>query len=442
MKNANKLAALVKEHGGCAYYVGGCVRDRIMGCKCTDLDIEVHGIDGVLLEQLLSTLGTPIEMGKFFGIYGVKGWDADIALPRREHAVGKGHRDFEVTPDPYIDLKSAAMRRDFTINAMMEDILTGEVKDYFGGLKDLKAGILRHVDRNTFPEDPLRVLRLAQFTARLMFTPAKETVMLCKTIDLSQLSKERVEGELKKALLKAEKPSMFFQVLRETESLHLWFPEIKALIGVPQHKVYHCEGDVWNHTMMVLDEAAKLRSHCENPYGLMLTALCHDFGKAVCTTEKNGIHHAYGHETAGLPLAESFLRRITGDKKILRYVLNMCELHMKPNTLACAASSVKATNRMFDRSVDPEGLIAIALADDRGRISSKPAMDTEEFLTSRLKIYRETMSKPYVDGKDLVALGIKPDKEFKAILEHAHKLRLSGVNKETVLKEIKAKFKR
>ena len=435
---ARQLALLVHARGGRAYYVGGFVRDALLGETGKDIDIEVHGVTPDCLKEILDSLGQRITIGESFGVFNLKGYSLDIAMPRKEEARGQGHRDFDIFVDPFIGTESAARRRDFTFNALMQDVLTGEIIDHFGGEADLKAGILRHVCSNSFPEDPLRVLRGAQFAARFGCRVAPETVALCASMDLHHLPKERIEGELKKALLKAEHPSLFFEVLREMDQLDLWFPELKALIGIKQNPVYHAEGDVWTHTMMVLDEAAKLRGRAQNPYWFMLSALVHDFGKAVSTEAVDGTIHAYQHEIEGLPLAEAFLRRVTSENKLISYVLNMTELHMKPNTMARVGSAVKNTNKLFDRAIDPEGLIALALADDRGRILETPAADTEDFLLQRLEIFKELMARPCVLGRDLIEAGIQPGKDFTEILDYAHKLRLAGIPKENALKQVLA----
>lgn len=432
---ARQIARLVADRGGHTYYVGGYVRDALSHRENKDVDIEVHGISPQDLKVILDDLGERITIGESFGIFNLKGYSLDIAMPRKEEARGQGHRDFDIFVDPFIGTKAAALRRDFTFNALMQDVLTEEVVDHFGGQEDLREGILRHVNATSFSEDPLRVLRCAQFAARFEFDVAEETVQLCRQMDLGQLPKERVEGELKKALLKAERPSIFFQVLRKMDQLDHWFPELKALIDIPQNPVYHAEGDVWNHTMMVLDEAAKFRHRVQNPFWFMLSAITHDFGKAICTEEKNGVLHAYDHETKGLPLAERFLRRLTGESKLIRYVLNLTELHMKPNTAAGAGSAIKVTTRMFDQAIDPEALVCIALADDRGRISTKPTGGSEAFLRERLALYRELMARPYVMGRDLIEAGLTPGADFTEILEYAHKLRLAGVDKESALKQ-------
>lgn len=435
MKTAILLSKLIAEKSGTAYFVGGFVRDKFMKHENKDIDIEVHGISADVLEEILDSIGKRIEIGESFGIYGIKGCCLDIALPRKEHLCGKGHRDFNIDVDPFIGTEKAALRRDFTINALMENIITGEVIDHFGGISDINDKIIRHVSDKTFWEDPLRVLRAAQFAARFEFDIADETLLLCRNIDLSTLSKERIEAELVKALLKAERPSIFFESLRKMDQLGTWFAEVEMLIGVPQNSKYHMEGDVWNHTMMVIDEAAKYRDRSTYPYGFMMTALVHDFGKAICTEKKNGVYHAYEHETKGLTIVKRFLKRITNEKKLIHYVMNMTELHMKPNVLANAEASVKSTNKMFDSSVSPIDLIYISQSDDKGRKTLVQSKSTEEFLLKRLDIYNKIMEKPYVTGKDLIDAGLLPNENFKEVLSYAHKLRLANIDKESALKQ-------
>lgn len=432
---AREVARRVAEQGGRAYYVGGFVRDGLLGIENKDVDIEVHGISHGCLTRILEELGQVLSMGESFGILGLRGYALDIAMPRKETLRGTGHKDFEVFVDPFIGTEAAARRRDFTVNALMEDVLTGEILDHFGGKADLEAGILRHVSAESFGEDPLRVLRCAQFAARFGFRTAEETVNLCRGMSLEHLPRERIEGELKKALLKGEKPSVFFRTLREMDQLELWFPELKALIGVGQNPKYHAEGDVWEHTMLVLDAAAALRHRAKEPYSFMMAALVHDLGKAVCTEEKNGVLHAYHHEEAGVPLAGALVSRITGETRVRDYALNMVKLHMKPNTMAGAGSAEKSTTRLFDASVDPEGLILLALADHRGRILEQDPGDHERWLYRRLEIYRERMAAPYVMGRDLIEAGLKPGPAFTEVLAYAHKLRLAGIPKAEALKQ-------
>lgn len=433
MEAARQIAEAAEKRGGRVYFVGGYVRDKLLGKANKDIDIEVHGISATALEQILDVMGKRMQIGKSFGIYGLKGCSIDIALPRTERPTGTGHRDFTVTPNPFLGTVAAAKRRDFTINALMEDVLTGEILDHFGGRADLEHGILRHIDDATFVEDPLRVLRAAQFAARFHLTIAPETVALCRKMDLTALSSERIFMELEKALLKSDMPSVFFTQLRSMDQLDFWFPEVKALIDVPQNSTHHREGDVWTHTMMVLDEAAKRRDRVQKPLYFMLSALCHDFGKTVCTTETDGIIHAYGHETEGLPLVRQFLRRITTETKLNRYVLNLTELHMQPGVMAAAKSRLKFTNKLFDAAIAPYDLIQLSICDGLGKIPAK--QDDEAFLWDRYARFQQIMAKPYVMGKDLVDAGLTPDAQFSIILAYAHKLRLAGVEKESALKQ-------
>ncbi|MBQ2956180.1 MAG: tRNA nucleotidyltransferase [Clostridia bacterium] len=432
---ARRIAREIDARGGRTFYVGGFVRDAIIGRENKDVDIEIHGVSPAGVQEALDSLGTRLNIGESFGIFGLKGYSVDIAMPRQEKLRGVGHRDFDVSVDPFIGTFKAAERRDFTINALMQDVLTGEIIDHFGGREHLKKGLIRHVNDITFAEDPLRVLRAAQFAARFGFDVAGETVELCRRMDLSALSKERIDGEMRKALMKAERPSVFFETLREMNQLSVWFPELEALIGVEQNPKFHAEGDVWTHTMMVVDAAARFRDRAADPLGLMLSAVTHDFGKAVTTERIDGVIHAYGHELKGVPLAERFLGRITNEKRLTEYVLNMVEHHMRPNTAAATGASVKSTNKMFDRSIDPEGLICIALSDDLGKISDTAGGIHEEFLYERLRIFKEYMARPAVMGRDLIAAGLKPDARFTEILSYAHKLHLAGVAKEDALRQ-------
>ena len=433
-----EIARAVDAKGGKAYYIGGFVRDKLMGLENKDVDIEVHGVQPEALRAILEQFGEVITIGKSFGVYAVRGYDIDIAIPRKEKNTGRGHRDFEIYTDPFLGVEAAARRRDFTINALMQDVLTGEIADCFGGREDLKNGIIRHIDPEAFIEDPLRVLRAAQFASRFEFKVADETMDLCRQIDLSALPPERVTAELKKALCKGRKPSLFFEVLREMDQLDCWFPELVSLIGLEQDPIFHPEGDVWTHVMEALDKAVAYRDRAEEPFRFMLVPLVHDLGKIETTEEVNGRIHAYNHEIIGLPIVSRFLHRLTNDAGLIRYVMNMTELHMRPNTVAYAKSSIKKTNRLFDEAVSPYELILFSTIDMFSERYEGERKDNLDFLLDRLEIYKEYMSRPYVTGKDLIDAGLSPDENFKEILGYAHKLRLAGVPKDEALKQVLA----
>ena len=432
------IARAVRDAGGKAYYIGGFVRDRLMGAENKDVDIEVHGVQPAVLREILGQFGDVITIGKSFGVYSLRGHDIDIAIPRREKNTGRGHRDFEIYTDPFLGVEAAARRRDFTINALMQDVLTGEITDCFGGQEDLLNGIIRHIDPETFVEDPLRVLRAAQFAARFEFRVADETVELCRQIDLSALPPERVTEELKKALCKGTKPSIFFTMLREMDQLDVWFPELVSLIGLEQDPIFHPEGDVWNHVMAALDKAAAYRGRVEEPFRFMLVPLVHDLGKIETTEEVNGRIHAYQHDKIGLPIASRFLLRLTNDKRLIQYVMNMTALHMRPNMIAYAKSPIKKTNRLFDEAVSPYDLILFSTIDMFSERYEGEREDNQAFLLERLEIYKEYMSRPYVTGQDLIDAGFVPGENFKEILGYAHKLRLAGIPKEEALKQVLA----
>ena len=433
---ARRIAQEVALQGGRTFYVGGFVRDRLRGVENKDVDIEVHGVTPAQLEAILSALGECITMGASFGVFGLRHYELDIAMPRSESATGRGHKDFAVFVDPFLGVRKAAQRRDFTINALMEDVLTGEVIDSFGGAADLQSGVIRHVNDASFAEDPLRVLRAAQFAARFEFAIAPETVALCREMDVSTLSRERVMGELSKALLKAKRPSVFFEALRTMDKLSDWFPELEALIGVEQDPVHHPEGDVWTHTMLVLDAAARLRAQANAPAGFMLSALCHDLGKATAFQRVDGRIHAYGHETEGVPLAERFVKRLTDEKKLRAYVVSMVELHMRPNMLVANRAGDKAYMKVFDRSADAADLLLLARADHQGRTVAAPYARTESILAEKYALYRARMDAPGVRGTDLMEAGMSPGPAFREALELAHKLQLSGVAREEALRQV------
>ncbi len=433
---ARAIAKEVSRRGGSTYYVGGFVRDQILGRHSKDVDIEIFGIPVDDLMELLAGFGEVTAVGASFGIFNLKGHTLDIAVPRRagvDHRGGKN--ELAEVADPSLGTREAALRRDLTMNALYQDVLTGEVVDLVGGRADMAAGVIRHVDDRTFAEDPLRVMRVAQFAARFDMRVDASTIELCARLDLGDLPSERVQEELRKALLKAERPSTFFEVLRDMRQLDPWFAEVRALLGVPQNPVYHPEGDVWAHTMLVLDAAASLRDEASDSYAFMLSALCHDLGKAVTTEDLGGRTVSYGHEKASLPLAEALLDRLGTSGPVRAYVLNMVMLHMAPNALVAQGARRKAYNHLFDQSVCPRDLLLLARADDLGRGLDRDRTDDDAELQGRLLDFEELMARPFVQGRDLVAQGMEPGPMMGEVLSHAHKLRLAGLSKDDQLRQ-------
>lgn len=443
LRLAEKLARRVRQAGGRAMFVGGCVRDGLLGIPCKDIDIEVYGVAPQALKALLGELGEVIEKGASFGVYGLAHSNIDVAMPRRERRTGDRHTDFDVSVDPNLSFEAASMRRDFTINAMLRDALTGELVDLWGGQADLAARRIRHVNDKTFPEDALRVFRAAQFAARFEAEIAPQTLALCASMDVGALSVERVFDELCKALIKADQPSVFFRTLKEMDHLKEYFPELEACVGVRQNPVYHPEGDVFEHTMLVLDCAAALRGRAQWPLGFMVSALTHDLGKPVSTQiQPDGKITSYGHEVAGLPVCEAQLRRLTSHAKLIEYAKNMMWLHMRPNVLAGCHSKKKKTRQMFDLSVCPEDLILLSRADASGKLDAPYDEANEAFLRQRLEDYRQVMARPMVTGKDLVAAGLKPGPDFARWLDRARQLHFSGQDRDRALSQVLAEARR
>ena len=440
----NLLAKRIADKGGKAYLVGGCVRDKLLNKPNKDIDVEVYNISPNTLREIINSIGTLTEHGKSFGVFGVKGYDIDIAMPRKERCVGVKHTDFDISIDPYMSVEEASRRRDLTMNAIMYDICAEAYIDPHNGIADINNGIIRHVDANTFIEDPLRVLRVAQFASRFPnMIVAEETIKLCSSMDISTLPKERIFEELLKALNKSPKPSIFFNTLLKMNQLHDWFPEIETLVSVPQNELYHKEGSVYNHTMIALDNIVsyvKTNHFNSDITNIALATICHDFGKIVATETINGVTHSYGHENYSAEIAKTFISRLTNDKSIINYVTKMASMHMKPHQCFSNTSKLKKTNRMFDDSINPFELIILAYADtlasECDNRNATYAIDEFYWLINRYEMYCDTMSKPYVKGSDLVDNGLKPGKYFSELLTFAHKLRLANIPKDEALKQV------
>jgi tRNA nucleotidyltransferase/poly(A) polymerase len=431
------IALEVKSLGGRVVYVGGFVRDEALCIDNKDIDVEVYNITPTQLKDILSNYGIVDEIGASFGVLKIHGVDIDFAMPRIERKVGEGHRGFDVSVNPFMSFEEASRRRDFTINAIMKDVLTGEIIDCHNGMRDIEAGVIKHIDDCTFIEDPLRVLRACQFASRFKFDIAPETIELCRCIELSSLPKERIFEELKKALLKAKEPSIAFEAMREMDVLEKLFPELLALIKCEQRPDYHPEGNVWVHTMMVIDELAKLRDKSKNPLGLMLSGVCHDLGKPSATKEdEDGMLKAKGHELEGVPVAGDFMSKLTTDKTLRHFVVNMVQNHMRPNTIALHGN--KKTIRKLIVDTDIEEILLLAEADHKGRGISEEEKDytaIRSWFDQRIEEVSTSPGKidPLVTGKNLISEGIKPGVEMGEMLRKAFDLQLEGLSKEDIL---------
>ena len=368
------IANAVRARGGRALLVGGYVRDRALGIESKDVDIEVFGLTLESLAEILADYGTVIEVGRAFGVLRVKGLDIDFSLPRIDSKVGAGHRGFDVETNPDLDFETAARRRDISINAMGFDPRTNEYLDPHGGRADLDNRVLRATDPRQFPDDPLRGLRVAQFAARFEMYADPELLGLSSGLPLNEVAPERIFEELRKLLLKGRRPSIGFEFLRQS-TLIRFFPEIEALIDVQQDAVWHPEGDVWIHTMMVIDEAAKLRANTAHELALMLGALCHDLGKPDVTEVVDDRVKSPGHDTRGISHTERFLERLRAPTALVEQVKALVQHHLAPAAFIHNKAGAKGYRRLA-RKLDAAGvdltlLYLVARADYLGRTTAQ-----------------------------------------------------------------------
>lgn len=434
------LSIAIRDAGGRALLIGGCVRDGLMGVKPKDWDLEVYGVAPERLREILDRFGPVNVVGEAFTVYKL-GSDLDISLPRRERKSGRGHRAFVIEGDPSMSYADASLRRDFTVNAILQDPLTAEIIDPFSGQQDIEQGVLRAVSAETFVEDSLRVLRAAQFAARFEFRIEPETVELCRSIDLSDLPAERIWGELEKMLLRAQRPSIGLGWLQALGVLEKLFPEIQALIDVPQDPEWHPEGDVFVHTKLTVDQARQLINELPYPrqVTVMLAALAHDFGKPATTEFLEGRWRSRGHEGAGAPPTESFLTRInvhTIDGYNVRgQVIALVREHLKPGEFYKKRDEVgEGAFRRLARRCEPDLLYRVAKSDSLGR--NAPWVPQEKWYGSEAQEWfiqrarelnvEQRPPEPLLLGRHLLGLGLEPGPRIGEITNAVYEMQLDG----------------
>ena len=418
------IARAVDTAGGRALAVGGYVRDRLLGQESKDHDVEVFGLELDALQAILGRFGRVLTVGRAFGVLRLADLDVDFSLPRRDNKVGPGHRGFDVEVDPSLDFASAARRRDLTVNSMGFDLLTEEILDPHGGRTDLERKVLRAVDTHTFPEDPLRGLRVAQFSARLEMHPDDDLLALCRELDLSEVSPERILEEFRKLLLKGVRPSLGFAFLRESGLLR-FFPELEALIDVPQDPTWHPEGDVWTHNLMVVDEAALLRQGDADDPALMFGALCHDLGKPATTVVREGRVRSPSHSKAGIAPTRALLARMRAPNELVERTCALVHHHLAPALFDKDGAKARAYRRLSRQlassGVSMELLARVARADHLGRTTAEalarefPAGDRFLARAAELEVVEEA-PRDAVQGRHLIARGLVPGPSFGPLL--------------------------
>ena len=432
LETARRIAVAVRAAGGRALIVGGWVRDRELGRASKDIDLEVFGVEAARLREILSGFGSVNAVGESFTVFKVA--DLDVSLPRRESKVGRGHKGFEVTGDPHMTAHEAARRRDFTVNAISWDPLTSEFEDPFDGRGDIGRKRLRAVDERTFGDDSLRVLRAVQFAARFEFALDPATEALCRRISLDDLPAERIWGEFEKLLLQAPRPSIGFELALRLGVIDALLPEMKALIGCPQEPEWHPEGDVWIHTLMVIDQARTRIGALDRPRqaAIMLGAVCHDLGKPATTAFLDGRIRSIDHEQAGVAPATAVLDRLNvhtiAGFDVRREVLGITAHHLKPGMFGMSKTPVSdGAFRRLAQKVDLELLALLAKSDCLGRTGNFDCSAMDWFLERARQLGVEhAPPTPIVLGRHLIPLGVTPGPRMGEILRAVYERQLDG----------------
>jgi len=430
---AHAIALAARDAGGRALVVGGWVRDRLMGREQSkDIDVEVFGIPVDTLKALLESLGRVETVGESFQVF--KAGAVDVSVPRRESKSGRGHRGFEVTGDPSMPVEDAARRRDFRINAILWDPLTEAYIDPFDGRGDLERRVLRVVDPATFPDDSLRALRAIQFAARFEFTLDEEARQLCRAMPLDDLPPERIWGEVEKLLL-ARKPSIGFALALDLGIVEKLWPELKALDGCPQEHEWHPEGDVWVHTLQVIDQARTRIDDLPRAQQLtiMVGAVCHDLGKPKTTKFSDGRIRSLDHEEQGVAPAMSLLDRLNVHSidgyDVRRQVAGLTAQHLKPGAWYKVRDEVgDGAFRRLAAKVDLELLARLAKSDCLGREPGKfdcTAMDWFLDRAHQLGVEHKPPG-PILLGRHLLDLGLPPGPKVGEILKAVYEQQMDG----------------
>ena len=426
-----EVAQALSVVGGRAFVVGGAVRDRFLGIKAVDFDLEVYGLELDDIRGALSKLGALSLIGKQFPVFLLvmeNGEKIELSLPRSDSKTGPGHRGFEVVFNPYMEKKEAALRRDFTVNAMLEDPLSLELFDFYGGISDLKNKVLRHVS-TAFSEDPLRVLRAGRFVAKTGFSIADETISFCKEINLNELPVERVENEFRGMLCEGRYPGDGLLALEACGALK-FFSELEELRNVPQDPKWHPEGDVLTHTALSLNAAVLRKEEMQDVWVEMLGVLCHDLGKPLTTVLDKGRWRSPKHDVLGVGVTKLLLEKINTKKDVIPKVCDLVREHLRVVQLYTDRDKVSdAAIRRLSTRVDLQSLCRVAFADFAGRGESVGLpWPPEQWLLARASSLGVKEHPPirFLRGQDLVDAGVPPGPEMGKILAESYRRQISG----------------
>ncbi|MBR2899077.1 MAG: CCA tRNA nucleotidyltransferase [Fibrobacter sp.] len=405
-----KIAGDIRAAGGRAFLVGGWVRDAMLGKSCRDYDIEVYDMAQDALVPLLSKYGRTNLVGKAFGVIhlAMKGLSLDFSFPRTENKVGYGHRGFVVHTDEKLSFKEAALRRDFTINAMGMELPELTLCDPYGGVDDLKAHRLKHVS-DAFAEDSLRILRGVQFASRFELTLAPETAELCRSLSLEDLSKERIYEEFKKWLLKPGKPSLGLRAFLEMDLLR-FFPEVKPLDGS------------YEKLGQFLDNMSR---------------------NAAAEPEESRMAMAFASLLSGNSCAEDWEKFLTGMTNEVKLLRNVPKL-LKYTSTASPEGAFLDDSEIRRLSVALEGLreysILVASNPMYGEQARTAFVERLKARALELGVF-ENAPEPYLTGRYLMSLGLKPGKQFGDLIRESFELQLDGKLQDAEQAETWAKAK-
>jgi len=422
---AKGIVKTLREAGYEAYFVGGCVRDKLLGFEPAEDDYDI--VTSAPPQEVMRIFPHTKPVGAQFGVVlVVEGGRAfEVATYRRERGYSDGRHPDEVS---FSDLREDALRRDFTINALYEDPFTGEVLDPVGGREDLKAGVVRAIGdpHIRFHEDKLRMLRAVRFAAWLGFSIEPHTWEALKALapEVRSVSPERISDELRRLLTRKGR-GRGVRLLHGSGLMAHILPEVEATAGVPQPPEFHPEGDVLEHTALTLEHLRGAWSPEYQPpdpsWELALGALLHDVGKPPTFQHTDRIRFNR-HEAVGAEIADGICRRLRTSNSVRERVVWLVKNHMVLKDIGNMRRSTKV--RLFSHPGFPE-LLELHRAD---ALASHGRLEEYEMA---LREYREFLSQPpppkrLITGHDLISIGLKPGPIFSELLSMVEDAQLEG----------------
>lgn len=419
-EGARSIVHTLQSRGYRAFFVGGCVRDALLGLSPREFDITTNATP----DEVQSIFDHTVPVGESFGVILVliNNYKYEVASFRKEWGYTDGRRPSGVSYSSHE--KDDVERRDFTINGLLYDPIKEELYDYVNGLEDLKRGVIETIGDpvERFDEDKLRMIRAVRFSARFEFRIEETTFYAVKSMAdrITEVSAERLRDEIT-GIITQQNPGFGLKMLKQTDLLGYVLPEVLAMDNVPQPPEFHPEGDVFEHTCLVLEKLYDIKSgviHTE----LGMGALLHDIGKPPTYEEKDRIRFN-GHDRVGAAMARSVCKRLRFSKKQTERIVELVRDHLKfKDVFNMRESTLKRFVSMpyFEDHMD------LHLADC---LASHGMTDAYDFIRNKLEEYKTTeiRPKPLIDGNDLINMGFKPGPVFSEILSAVEEQQLEGI---------------